>query len=52
MVAWAYEYVFCQVCASGGKRESGKKHSKSFIFPVSMFVGKKKIHSTVQNNIM
>jgi hypothetical protein len=52
MVAWAYEYGFFKVCASGGKRESRKKHSKSFIFPVSMFVGKKKIHSAVQNGIM
>ena len=26
MVAWAYEYGFCRVCASGGKREGRKKH--------------------------
>jgi hypothetical protein len=53
MVAWAYEYGFFKVCESGGReRESRKKHSKSFIFPISMFVGKKKIHSAVQNDIM
>jgi hypothetical protein len=52
MVAWAYEYGFFQVCAGGGKRERRKKHSKSFIFPVSTFVEKKKIHKAVQNNII
>jgi hypothetical protein len=41
---------FLRFVKVGGERESRKKHSKSFIFPISMFVGKKKIHSAVQND--